>query len=175
MIYIQGITEQTRLFLLSLGFGFLLGILYDAFRTVRLILSNSAVLVPATDILYFCFCTFFNFCFFMAFDSGRLRAFVVFGEILGWLIYYISFGAVAIKITSFVVRRVRRIFSAVFSPFVRLKRKIGRKIAVKASRMKKTSQKSNKNAKFILQKHMGIVYNVLGYYKNCFLFKNRKD
>lgn len=141
MIYIQGITEQTRLFLLSLGFGFLLGILYDAFRTVRLILSNSAVLVPAADILYFCFCAFFNFCFFMAFDSGRLRAFAVFGEILGWLIYYISFGAVAIKITSFVVRRVRRIFSAVFSPFVRLKRKIGRKITVKASRMKKTLKK----------------------------------
>lgn len=28
-------TEQARLFLFSVGFGFLLGILYDVFRTVR--------------------------------------------------------------------------------------------------------------------------------------------
>ncbi len=175
MIYIQGITEQTRLFLLSVGLGFLLGILYDVFRTVRLILSNSAVLVPITDILYFCFCTFFDFCFFMAFDSGRLRAFAVFGEVIGWLIYYISFGAVAIRITSFVVGFIRRMFSMIFSPFVRCARKIGRKATAKVAQIKKTSQKNDKNAKFVLQKHRGIVYNVLGYYKNCFLSKNRKD
>lgn len=175
MVYIQGITDQTRLFLLSVGFGFLLGILYDIFRTVRMIISERAFFVVTMDILYFCTCTFCNFCFVMALDNGRIRAFVALGEALGWIIYYFSFGAIAVKVTARTVRAVHRFFSFIFAPFGRAAVKFKRRGAERAAFLKKTSQKNDKNAKFILQKHRGIVYNVLEYYRNCFLFKNRKD
>lgn len=175
MVYIQGMTEQARLFLFSVGFGFLLGILYDVFRTVRLMISNSAGFVLTMDILYFCVCAFSNFCFVMALDGGRVRAFIALGEALGWMIYYISFGAIAVRVTSFAVRSVHRAAAVIFKPFRRLKAKIRRKLEKNAAFLRKTSIKNDKNAKFLLQKHKSIVYNVLGYYKNCFLFKNRKD
>lgn len=175
MVYIQGMTEQARLFLFSLGFGFLLGILYDLFRTVRLMISNSAGFVLTMDILYFCACAFCNFCFVMALDGGRVRAFIALGEAAGWLIYYISFGAVAVKITSAAVRAVHRAAAVIFRPFRRIAAGIRRRYEKNAAFLRKTSIKNDKNAKFLLQKHKSIVYNILGYYKNCFLFKNRKD
>lgn len=175
MVYIQGITDQTRLFLFSVGFGFLLGVLYDIFRTLRMIISERAFFVITMDILYFCTCAFCNFCFAMALDNGRIRAFVALGEALGWIIYYFSFGAIALKVAARTVRLVHGAAALIFAPVKRLARVIRRRRAKSAAFLKKTLQKNDKNAKFILQKHRGIVYNVLGYYRNCFLFKNRKD
>ena len=114
MVYIQGVAEQTRLFLLSIGFGFLLGILYDIFRTVRLVISDSKGFVIFMDLLYFAFCTFLNFCYLLTIDYGKIRFYIVFAELLGWLIYYFSFGAVAIRLSSAITTFIRGIFSRLF-------------------------------------------------------------
>ena len=102
MEYIQGIASQTRLFLFAVGFGFILGILYDVFRTLRMIISGSKIFVIFMDILYFAVCGFLIFCFSLVIDYGRIRMFSLAGNALGWLIYYFSFGAIAIKVTSLV-------------------------------------------------------------------------
>ena len=73
MDYIQGLSVQTEIFLLSLGFGFLLGILYDIFRTMRLIISKSVTFTVIMDILYFLLCSLLIFCFNLVADSGKIR------------------------------------------------------------------------------------------------------
>lgn len=108
MDYIQGIGAQTEIFFFSLGFGFLLGILYDVFRTVRIIISDAKGFVIATDLIYFAVCSFLIFCFNLVVDNGRVRVYVVLGEILGWMIYYFSFGTVAIRLTNAVNRFLKK-------------------------------------------------------------------
>ena len=90
MEYIQGLPAQTELFLLSLGFGFLLGILYDVFRTLRMMIGSSDKLIFAADLLYFLICGVLSFFFLLVTDEGRLRFYTVLGEALGWMIYYSS-------------------------------------------------------------------------------------
>lgn len=166
MDYIQGLAEQTEIFLYSLGFGFLLGILYDVFRTLRLIISNSRGFVFFMDMLYFAVCAFASFCFIMVVDCGRVRIYAALGWALGWLIYYFSFGAIAIKVSGAVISAVRRFFAAVFAPISRISRKICRKIGSSARRGKKIIRKTDKKTKFILQKYKGIVYNLNSFIKN---------
>lgn len=171
MVYIQGIAEQTQIFLYSLGFGFLLGVLYDVFRTLRLIISRSKSFVFFADLLYFILCSFLTFFFIMVVDSGRVRLYVALGEILGWFIYYFSFGAIAIRFTNTVTTFFRRVFSGVFNLIKRVFFKFGRKTGKIASSGKKIMRKSNKKLKFNLQKHKGLVYNLYSYIIN---YKNKK-
>lgn len=125
MDYIQGIGAQTEIFFFSLGFGFLLGILYDVFRTLRIIISDAKGFVIATDLSYFTVCSFLMFCFNLIVDNGRVRVYVVVGEILGWMIYYFSLGTVAIKLTNSVSRFFKsRIFAPVRRFFGALRKKM---------------------------------------------------
>lgn len=134
MDYIQGISAQAEIFLYSLGFGFLLGILYDVFRTVRKIISDSGAFVFFMDFLYFAVCAFLIFCFNLVVDSGRIRIYVMLGHVLGWLIYYFSFGAVAVRVSNAVTAFLRRIFS----PLTRFFGFLIRKVKATAINFKKT-------------------------------------
>ncbi len=172
MVYIQGLAEQTRIFLYALGFGFLLGILYDVFRTIRLIISDSRIFVLIMDLLYFSVCAFLTFCFLLVMDSGKIRLYVALGEILGWLIYYFSFGAIAMKATNAAVSLFRRMISALFKPLKRIFSRIIRKMEKFSEKSKKIIRKSDKKTKFSLQKHKSIVYNLNSYIKNS-VFGNK--
>ncbi len=175
MDYIQGITAQTEIFLYSLGFGFLLGILYDFFRTLRMIISNSRFFVFFMDLLYFAVCAFATFCFVLALDSGRIRAYVAFGEILGWTIYYFSFGTIAMKVSNAVILFVRRFFCRIFAPVKRFFSGFIRKIGKIIGFCKKNIRKTDKKTKFNLQKYRSIVYNLIGYTAKRFFKEKGND
>ncbi len=166
MEYIQGLSVQTEIFLLSLGFGFLLGILYDVFRTLRLIISKSASFTVFMDVMYFAVCAFLIFSFNLVVDSGKIRLYVMFGDLLGWLIYYFSFGEISIKISNLIISSVRRFFCVVSKPFIRFKRLLNRKLRKINTFSKKILRKFNKKVKFDLQKHRSMVYNLNGYIEN---------
>lgn len=163
MVYIQGLAAQTQIFLYSLGFGFLFGVLYDAFRMFRLIISNSKVFAFVADILYFSLGSFLTFCFIMVVDSGKIRLYVFAGEILGWLIWYFSLGAIILRFVNTVISSVRRLFSAVLRPVKRVMHRTMRKSGKIILYIKKIFRKNEKKAKFILQKHNNIVYNLYSY------------
>ncbi len=160
MIYIQGLAEQTEIFFYSLGFGFLLGILYDIFRLVRLIISRSKGFTFFMDLLYFAVCSLLVFCFILAVDSGRVRLYAVTGEALGWLIYYFSFGAVAIRLSNAVIGFFRRVKYAVSRRIKKISGKFFRKVGKIRGKCKKIIRKSDKKAKFNLQKYRHMVYNL---------------
>ena len=162
MIYIQGMAEQTEIFFYSLGFGFLLGILYDIFRLVRLIVSRSKGVILFMDLLYFAVCSLLVFCFILAADSGKVRLYTVAGEVIGWLIYYFSFGTVAIRFSNAVVSFFKRVNYAVSRRIKSVFGKIFRKFRKTGENCKKIIRKSDKKAKFNLQKYRHIVYNLYG-------------
>ncbi len=176
MEYIQGLAVQTEIFFYALGFGFLLGILYDIFRTVRMIISNSKGFVLFMDLLYFALCAFLIFCFNMVVDNGQIKIYVVLGEIMGWLVYYFSFGAIAVRLSNAIIKQIKRLFGVIFRPLRRLLRVLKRKMHRLTGLSEKIIRKNKKKTKFNLQKHKGMVYNLYGYIKNSvFRIKGTTD
>lgn len=143
-MYMLTIADQTRLFLLALGLGFLLGIVYDLFRVVRM-----AFTIGAWGSLYK-MCFFPHLCrrhlsFLLAVNQGEIRGFIIAGEGLGFLIYYFSFGLLAVRVSSFLVHAIHRLFFVISVPFralFRLLKKLFVKIGISA---KKTSKKLQRN------------------------------
>ncbi len=166
MDYIQGLSSQTEIFLLSLGFGFLLGILYDLFRTLRLIISNSSGFTVFADVMYFLVCAFLVFCFNLVVDSGKIRLYVLLGDLLGWLIYYFSFGEISVKLGNKGVTSAKRFCRVISVSFLKFGSRIKRRFGKSASFFQKIIRKFNKKLKFDLQKHRSMVYNLNGYKEN---------
>ncbi len=124
MEYIQGVSSQTLLFFLSIGLGFLFGVIYDIFRIVRQLAPKAKHFIYAVDFLYFTICGILAFFFVLAVDEGRVRFYTLSGEIFGWVIYYFSFGAVSAKVTNSVAGFFRMMFKVLIFPIKFLLRKI---------------------------------------------------
>ena len=106
--------EQLNLFLLSLGTGFILGIVYDILRAIRLTISKGKVIIFVFDIIYFLIFSLATFLFFLAVNKGEFRSYMIFGEILGFFFYYISFGIAAKSFTNVFVTAIYKTFSCLF-------------------------------------------------------------
>ncbi len=158
-------SEQTVIFLSSLGVGFLLGVLYDVFRTIRLSITKSRTATIIFDILYFLTFGFLSYIFILALNKGEIRSYIIIGEIIGAVFYYFSFGIVAVKLTDKFVAIVKRIktfiFTVVSFPF-KLSYRLFHRAFLKISKIfKKTEKKSTKMRKKLLPKLRLYVYNLL--------------
>lgn len=151
------------MFLLSCGFGFLLGVLYDVFRLVRMAWFSQKAVVFFQDVLYFTVCACLTFVFMLAMNYGEVRGYVILGEILGWIIYYYSAGAMVFRVSGKIVGACRKAaafsFSAISAPF-RFAFQIFRgivKFVVKVS--KKIFQKFHVNFRINLKNKDCLLYN----------------
>lgn len=156
MTYIHGLSYQLILFFRSFGLGFLLGIVYDVFRTLRLIIAGKRFVV-VSDVLYCALCTLTVFSFILAFNDGVFRAYILVACLLGWLVYYFALGVLAVRAASAIVRAVRGAAKAVFrvltKPFKFIERKIGGVFVKAYGNFKKNIRKTGKKLKFNLKKH----------------------
>lgn len=159
-------SEQLTIFISSLGLGFLLGILYDILRALRLSLTKSKTALVFFDILYFVLFAFCTFIFILALNKGEVRFYIIAGELIGALFYYISFGIAVIKITDRAVTVLKRFYSFVFkvvgAPFRLIKRGFSSIFAKISKVFKKTEKKSAQMQKKLLPKVRLYVYNLLG-------------
>ncbi len=155
MVYLPTLSDQTKIFFLSLGMGFLLGILYDVFRIIRMIAFGNRKSFWVQDILYFLVCTVVSFLFFLAINNGNVRGYELFGEALGWLIYYFSFGTAAIWLSEIIVSFFKRFFGGVLkiiiSPFRKLFCLFHRIFTKIVKKTRKILKKIGKKLKFHLK------------------------
>lgn len=91
-MYIQGMAQQTQVFMLSTGFGFLLGAVYDVIRFIRKIISPGSTATVIQDIIFFIICTFSVFAFLLCVDDGRFRLYPYLGMAAGFFIWYFTLG-----------------------------------------------------------------------------------
>lgn len=112
-MYISDIALQTRVFLYSIGFGMLLGLVYDVFRIIRLIVGNKRNAVFFQDFLFFVLSTFFAFLFFLVINNGRLRFFEYLAIALGFFSYYFTVGSVIINLSSVIIPSIKAAFRAI--------------------------------------------------------------
>ncbi len=158
-------SEQLIIFLASLGVGFLLGVVYDVFRALRLCFTKSKPTVVIFDILYFFLFALATFIFVLAANKGEVRSYIIIGELLGAAFYYFSFGLAVIKITDRFVAFSKRFFTTLFkvlsAPFRFAYKLIGKLFRKTEVIFKKSEKKSQKIRKKLLPKLHLYVYNLL--------------
>ena len=159
-------SEQLTIFLSSLGMGFLLGVLYDFLRAIRLSFTKSKVALIIFDILYFILFGVLTFLFILTLNKGEVRSYIIAGELIGAVFYYFSFGIAVIKFTDKAILVLKRFYSLVckilLAPF-RLIKRLFIFISKPISKFFiKTEKKSVKIRKKLLPKLRLYVYNLFG-------------
>ncbi len=159
-------SEQMLIFLASLGVGFLLGILYDFLRAVRLSFTRGKIAVVIFDLIYFFSVALFSYIFILAANKGEVRSYIIIGELLGAVFYYFSFGIAVIKITDRFVSLLKNFYAFIFKiisfPFRLIKRLFSKVFNKLKTFFKKTEKKSEKIQKKVLPKARMYVYNLFG-------------
>ena len=89
--------EQVLIFIASLGVGFILGVLYDFLRALKLSFTKGKIAVIIFDLLYFFMVAFWSYIFILAANKGEIRSYIIRGELLGAIFYYFSLGIALMK------------------------------------------------------------------------------
>lgn len=162
MRYMQGVSEQLSVFLYSFGLGFLLGVLYDFFRMLRMIFPFGRTLTFIQDFLYVIICAFATFCFALVLNDGRIMFYIFFGEALGWIIYYFSVGVLVMRAVNSAISSIRCLSRVIAAAIKRPLNFVFSKIKIATSKLgaktKINSKKVAKNANFLLKKSRGMLY-----------------
>ena len=143
MEYLQSAPVQLRLFFYAVGFGLLMGLLYDAFRFLRLLTAAKGIVI-ALDFLYVLAVGFFDFCFRLVLDHGRLRLYVICGQVLGWLLYVLTVGRWSLRPACLCAEKLRAAAAALRRPFHLISLRCARRLRCSGRICKKTAKKARK-------------------------------
>lgn len=89
------LSEQTAYFLWSIALGAGAAVLYDIVRAVRIFLKAGKLHLIISDAVFFALCGILTSLFALPFNKGDVRAFIVFGEAVGFLCYRLTIGQVS--------------------------------------------------------------------------------
>ena len=84
----MSLSEQARCFLASLLLGFILSLLYDLLRAVRLRRATKRRFTSALDLLYCAAFALLMFLFALRIGGGELRLYMLFSVLLGVSVRY---------------------------------------------------------------------------------------
>ena len=164
MEYIVSLSSQTKNFLFSLGFGALTGVLYDILRVIRMSISSSKSALYITDFIFVFVSSVATFLFCLTVTDGQLRFYVLFGEALGFLIYYFSFGIIAVKFSAKTVEKIKSFFKKFFrfvsAPFRKIFIIFSKFVKKSTLKSRKSLKKAAKKAKTLLQIGKPLLYNL---------------
>ena len=163
-LYGLSLASQTRGFLLSLGFGFIMGIFYDLFRIIRIIISKGKLATIISDILYCIFLCFSLFLFCLTVNEGEIRVYLLLGASAGFCVYYFSLGAIVFsfseRIIGFIKKLFLRIFKIVSFPFVFIFGKLRNLFSKLFAKQRKNTKNLKNKSKFLLKVNKRLLYNL---------------
>lgn len=163
-LYSLSLARQTQVFLMSLGFGFLMGLVYDGVRIVRVSISRGRSAFLIFDLLYCIFLCFASFLFFLAVNEGEIRFYILLGEAAGFAIYYFSLGAlifsVSEKIIDAVKSAVRFVIKIICAPFLWILRKLRRVFNKLVKKSRKNGENIKNKSNFLLKVNKHLLYNL---------------
>lgn len=140
--------NQFQTFLYSLMMGAILGVIYDVFRISRLIANFRQWGLFFQDILYFFMSGICTFLFCLAYNYGEIRFYIIAGEIIGWIAYYITLGEIVYRFSGtiiiFIKKIIGKLFEKVYRPLVSIFNKIKAKVSKIKIKRSRDVQDSNK-------------------------------
>ena len=157
-MYIDSLAYQTREFMYAYGFGFILGIVYDLTRIIRLLMYKGKKKVFIWDIIYAVVASFLFIIFSLGVCDGKFYFYIIFGIILGFFTYYFALGTIAVRLSNKVVLLIKNIFQAIYKPIRKVAVKVG-KSTKKVAKLSLNKIKKNKKSKKLLQVDKRMMYN----------------
>lgn len=151
--------EQLVLFGLSCLFGGALGVCYDVFRALRVLMPHNTWLVVFEDVLFMAGYSVFLMAFTSGAARGELRFYFVIGNLLGFIIYFFTVGNAVISALKKLLHVLGRAFCVVIRPLTAVYVFIREKAVRKFVGSSKVLVKSIKNVKMPLIKSSHLLYN----------------
>ncbi len=98
---------QALSFLYSIIIGIILAVFYDILKAIRISFKISDFAVFLTDIIYYIISAVASFCFFLSVSDGEIRFYILFGFVIGFLIWRIT-------VSKFFIIILKYLFSLIF-------------------------------------------------------------
>ena len=159
------VAEQTYAFLFSLLTGAALGVFYDVFRVLRIAIRPGKAAIVIQDAIFFVVCGAVTFVFMLTENYGQIRIFLILGELMGFMLYYFTIGALVIKCAHAVIHFFCLVFAFIYKATVLPFRSFGRFLIKKTgpirSKIVKNTKKAGKNAKLSLKHGGDVLYNLV--------------
>ncbi len=108
---------QLLIFGYSCVLGAGLGLLYDFFRIIRMMINPRNIAIFVQDVIYFIISGVITFLFVLGFNRGEARFYILAGEGIGWILYHITLGELIYrcsgKLVKFLNLKVKSIFGKI--------------------------------------------------------------
>lgn len=151
--------EELTLFGLSCLFGALLGVVYDIFRTARVLVPHRGWMVFAEDAVFLGFYGIFLSAFASAASRGELRFYFVIGNTAGFILYLATVGSVVIGAMKKLCYLLKKIIRIALWPLRTLYVFISKKAAVKFVGYSEFIVNFIKKCRILLLKSPHLLYN----------------
>ncbi len=160
---IASFSEQILTFVIGLGMGVIICLLYDVFRIIRLGRRCGRISIFVQDMAFWVISALLTFFLLMARCEGELRIYVFMAEIIGFIICRVTISRLIMKISDIIVRFFKRIIRFIGRKFWRPIRAFANKAGIKIS-IKMRSLLSNilnivNKAKKGLKERSALLYN----------------
>lgn len=151
------LSEQTEGFLLAIVLGAFLSLFYTALKTIIVPRYVSDFTVVLSDILFWCVATLLSFMFMIIFAKGDVRGYIVFGEIVGFLIFKETVSKYFAIFLRHLIKLLKSIFRVILIPF----RKFYKILMFLLLKIKSILKKVAEFAKKLLKDVRRLLYNLL--------------
>lgn len=158
------LTQQCQSFLWALALGGGLSFFYDGFRFLRLLLPERRGLIALEDALYCGLCALAVMNYALWASQGRLRAYLLLGVGLGWILWHFTLGELCFRlsqgIAGFLQGLGRFCWRWILHPLARLLLKIFIFLLRPLLFVKKMCKKLWTRGKFALKQRALLLYNL---------------
>ncbi len=113
------VAQQASVLLYAAAAGFAMGMYYDFFRAVRIIIPCGKTAVMLQDVFFWLTSAAAVFFVSIAVNGGYLRVYFVAAVLMAWVLYFFTMGHVTMFIVNIAVLGVKRLISLVFSYVMR--------------------------------------------------------
>lgn len=118
---ILSLHAQAQLFLLTIGIGGGMGLLYDGLRLFRRSVRHSRFWIQTEDALFWLLAVFAVFLILLRANAGEVRFFAIFGLFGGMGLYFLTLSRLVLAVSDTLLRAVRQLLhlflQIIFTPF----------------------------------------------------------
>ncbi len=105
----QFLFEELRRIGFSILLGAALALVYDFFRIIRVAFRHNTIALSTEDLLFFICITFPVFGFLLEINNGVFRAYLMFGVLLGFMVYRETIGRLIVWLLGNIIAKIKKV------------------------------------------------------------------
>lgn len=125
MTYSEPLINQVRIFVLSIGVGVPLCLLYILMQSAVAFFHEKKWAIYTTDILFSAVSAFVSFFFMVFYNNGRVRLHLIIGEAFGFFVFYFAVGKYLLAFGRKIALSLSKVTLFLLYPFLRVAKAFG--------------------------------------------------